>query len=314
MLKALSLQFPDFQNLINLNESAPFKRTSKELFTKLGREQERNSRGGKRIILLSLWLLHIYCAPVNGYKEYKKTLFSAIAPHFGATLWFLSFLLLMVSLSFLRLWFVLRHFNYAKSVPAKLLAISFVRGLNIDLMTTGFIMLLFLPLVFLVKSPQKLTKWIITGIYGFIYSIIFMLGASSAEYFAYFDSHFSIWALEYLTDPQIVFYMITKEFNPFILIILIMSIIAFSVMLFSFVLRRTMKLYGKKKATVYRVIIFSIIAIMLSIVSARGSLGLAPGDWGIAIFSNNHFANQTALNGIYTLFKTVQEFTNNDGK
>jgi len=62
----------------------------------------------------------------------------------------------------------------------------------------------------------------------------------------------------------------------------------------------------EKGRILLRILYFIFVCSLLAL-GARGRLGLAPFNWGVAYFSEYDFANQLALNGVYTLGTSLQD-------
>ena len=206
----------------------------------------------------------------------------------------------------IRLAFMLRHVGSTVGIPGGTLAWAFLVGLRFDILIASFMW--FLPAVFIPFGRLIERAWFraLSVLWvSLCYAIFIVVGIVDMEYFANFGSHLSIWAIEYLDQFGMIVYMAQDEYPLIaigigILLACVVLVISVAAILKS--IRR--RFYT---GNVFLRIAFFIVTILLLICSARGNLGLAPADWGMAYFSNHHFANQLALNGCYTLTKTIQE-------
>jgi phosphoglycerol transferase MdoB-like AlkP superfamily enzyme len=211
----------------------------------------------------------------------------------------------LLGLSGLRFLFLLNYYDRIYNAGWADAMRAMVLGIQFDLVILLYALL---PLLIVLPWIPSSRKWM--GAVAVVYaaavsSLMFLFQLADIRYYNYFDSHLSIFALEYLNSPKEMWHLISSEraFVPFLLVWCVVSV--YSVYLFMRVWRSCRRL-GHEGAPV-ATLIFQIVAIITAIIGIRGGLTLAPLDWGNAYTSDNHFVNQLPLNGIYTLGRTLTE-------
>ncbi|MEK7774924.1 MAG: sulfatase-like hydrolase/transferase [Candidatus Zixiibacteriota bacterium] len=211
----------------------------------------------------------------------------------------------LLGLSGLRFLFLLNYYDRIFDAGWSDAMHGMALGMQFDLVIVLYSLA---PLLIVLPWIPSGRKWMGIGVVVYatiVSSLIFLLQLADIRYYNYFDSHLSIFALEYLNSPDEMWHLISTEraFVPFILVWAIATM--FSVYLYMRVWRSCRRL--GHEASPIATLIFQLIAISASIVGIRGGLTLAPLDWGSAYTSSNHFVNQLPLNGIYTLGRTLTE-------
>ncbi len=227
----------------------------------------------------------------------------------GAILFFAAiFLIAAFFLTFLRLGFLLKHADLARGIPCSTLLRSFVIGARFDAVVLSYLLtplliLSFLPSVSIdrLKSVRVIILIILLACFG----LVFFLSLVDIEYFGAMGTRMSQWALEYLDEPDMVWYTMKSGYPLAFYLLLWAAITA----LFAFLMiKASGKLLRKKtKEKVGIRLAYFILFLALLFVGARGRWRLSPIDWGLAYFSPHGFANQLALNGVYTLGKSYWE-------
>lgn len=216
--------------------------------------------------------------------------------------------------SLLRLGMLWRNSLVAGGIPAGILAQSFLVGARFDLMVTSYLLL---PLALWALAPRygwqyrsgalAVLPWGLTA----LWSPLVFLGLAEWEFYREFHDRFNQLALEYITDdPATVARMLWHGF-PVIRYALLW---AAATALIAYLLRRRLTrlmpaapLFSRERH-VKKALPAGIVLIALLLIGARGGLTNAmPLRWGNAYFSAHTFANHLALNGLYTLAKTIQE-------
>jgi len=151
----------------------------------------------------------------------------------------------------------------------------------------------------------KPTRVLIDTILVICLSLIFFLSLVDIEYFGEFGSRLSHWTLEYTDQPGMMWYVMWSGY-PFVFYLLLWGALTF---FFAFlVIKISGKIFRqKRKEKIGLRLIYFILILALLFLGARGRWQLAPIDWGLAYFSPHGFANQLALNGVYTLGKSYWE-------
>ncbi len=145
---------------------------------------------------------------------------------------------------------------------------------------------------------------------GYLPSIIFVavlaLTLIDIEFFAEYNSHLNLTAIEYLNSNLDVIwdmiwsnYPVLKYVGGFLLVALV----------YLFIIRLIIKKKPEKmkwslKNLLKRFVFFLIFAGGLFL-AARGSIGTSQMDWGQAFFSNNNMVNQLTLNPVYNLYRNI---------
>jgi phosphoglycerol transferase MdoB-like AlkP superfamily enzyme len=216
------------------------------------------------------------------------------------------FLVGLVFLELLRLGFLYRHRNIASGIPTLTIIKSFLIGARFDMVVLSYI---FIPLFLLSYIPfigihrLKVSRAIIETILFLCFAFIFLLSLIDIEHFGEFGTRLSFWALEYLDQPGMVWYGIWSGY-PVTLYILLWAFLTF---IFVWIgIRFSKRIFKRKhRERVLNRIFYLVLALALLFLGARGRWQLAPIDWGLAYFSPYGFANQLALNGVYTLGKSI---------
>jgi phosphoglycerol transferase MdoB-like AlkP superfamily enzyme len=215
------------------------------------------------------------------------------------------FLASMVFLTLFRVAFLAKHAALSRGIPTSTLLTSFVIGARFDAVVLSYILiplfiLSFLP--YLSIDRLRASRAVITGIFVTCMGIVFFLSLADIEYFGEMGTRLSHWALEYLDQPGMVWYTIKSGYPLTFYLLLWGAITAIFALL---VVTTGRRLLGKRqRGNLGSRIGYFILCLGLLFLGARGRWELAPIDWGLAYFSPYGFANQLALNGVYTLGKS----------
>ena len=134
------------------------------------------------------------------------------------------------------------------------------------------------------------------------FALVFILSLIDIEHFGEFGTRLSFWAFEYLDQPAMVWYGM-RSGHPVILYLLLWALLTFIFVWTG--IRISKRIFGRKqKEKIPNRILYFVLIVALLFLGARGRWELAPIDWGLAYFSPYGFANQLALNGVYTLTKS----------
>ena len=217
----------------------------------------------------------------------------------------LAFLLSMVYLTLFRVAFLVKHAGLSAGIPASTLLTSFVIGARFDAVVLSYIliplvMLSFLPVVGI--DRLRASRVVIISIFVTCMGIVCFLSLVDIEYFGEMGTRLSHWALEYLDQPGMVWYTM-KSGYPLTFYLLLWGAITCVFALLVIIAGR--KLLGKSRGENPGARAgYFVLCLALLFLGARGRWELAPLDWGLAYFSPHGFANQLALNGVYTLGKS----------
>ncbi len=240
-------------------------------------------------------------------RQPRKILDSLSPP--PTVLFFFSICVLsMVCLTLLRFGFLLRHQGLAVDIPLSTLFESFVIGARFDMVVLSYLLI---PLFILSHIPflsferLKITRMIVLILFFSGMGLIFFLSLADIEYFGEFGTRLSLWALEYTDRPDMMWYSIRSGY-PVALYLLLWgaALLVFALMVLK--IKKGIFLI-KRKVGILRRLVYFALGLALLALGARGRTRLAPIDWGLAYFSQYGFANQLALNGVYTLSKSWWE-------
>ncbi|MFZ5997139.1 MAG: LTA synthase family protein [Nitrospirota bacterium] len=225
----------------------------------------------------------------------------------------------MVAFFLLRLGMLWRNSILTGDIPAITLLQSFLVGARFDLTVTSYLVF---PLALWLLVPRygwqyrsvalKLLPW---GL-ALLWSPLVFLGLAEWEFYREFHDRFNQLALEYIKDdPATVATMIWYGFPVIRYTLLWLAATA----LIAYILKRQLaKLMPSapsfsRERHLKKVLPVGIVLIAVLIIGARGGItNSKPLRWGDAYFSKHTFANHLALNGIYTLSRTVLEQKRHD--
>jgi phosphoglycerol transferase MdoB-like AlkP superfamily enzyme len=211
-------------------------------------------------------------------------------------------------LALFRLGFLLKYKNLCSGIPATIILKSFVIGARFDILVISYIFIPFfimgyLPLIGM--SRLKITRIAVETILFTVFAFIFLLSLIDIEYYGEFGTHLSHWAFEYLDQMGMVFYSISSNY-PVIPYLLLWGALTFIFIWWGIKLSKKIFKRVERGGIVLWILYFIFVCSLLAL-GARGRLGLAPFNWGVAYFSEYDFANQLALNGVYTLGTSLQD-------
>lgn len=209
---------------------------------------------------------------------------------------------LLLLFALLRLNLVWRNLELAGQVSGQLLLKSFLVGMRFDLAISSYLLMPLLLLLTLLRCRRLL----LASFTALVSGILFM-GLAEAEFYREFESRFNNLVFEYLGHPKIVAGMIWDGYPVvrYVLIWLVLAgLLAVSVRLLS---RRLLRRQLSTTTPRHRLlrIMGTMMALTLMVFCSRGGFGHTPLRWGDAFFCEAPFANHLALNGIFTLGRTV---------
>jgi phosphoglycerol transferase MdoB-like AlkP superfamily enzyme len=237
-----------------------------------------------------------------------RKILDSLSPSPTVLFFFSIFVLSVVYLTFFRFGFLVKHQMLAVDIPISTLFKSFIIGARFDMVVLSY---LFIPLFLLSHIPffsferLKTTRIIILILLYSGMGLIFFLSLVDIEYFGEFGTRLSLWALEYSDRPDMMWYTIWSGY-PVPLYFLLWGAVLLVFALMVLKIKKGIFL-AKQKVGIWRRLVYFALGLALLVLGARGRTGLAPIDWGAAYFSPYGFANQLALNGVYTLGKSWWE-------
>ncbi|NQU05352.1 MAG: sulfatase-like hydrolase/transferase [Calditrichaeota bacterium] len=200
---------------------------------------------------------------------------------------------------------LLRYRHLSIDIPSAVLIKSFLIGFRFDLAITGYILA---PAVIIGMLPRiglaasKLTRRIIVIYLIIMAAVAFMMTIIDLEFYGAFNTRLNHIPLDYMDDYGTILKM-AWEMSSTLLWVILWAIITFGfgyslhrITLFSF--RRV-----KRKSPLHQMIIYPLVLGLLFL-GIRGRVSYrSPLRWGMAYFSNYHFANQLALNSCFTFIR-----------
>ncbi len=137
-----------------------------------------------------------------------------------------------------------------------------------------------------------------------LFPILFLGMIADIRFYEYFNIRLNFMAYEYTGGEGLnnKFVNADRLFLEYISV-WVLTTILYIVLHIKFLIKRTTTI----KYSFTSRIIWLLCFLILFAGGIRGRISLAPMDWGIAYFSDNHTLNQSALNGIYTLFRNYTE-------
>lgn len=223
---------------------------------------------------------------------------------------FKEYILLISLMLICRILFIGFNSSGVKGIPILVMIKSFLRGWVFDNAVACYYLglLLLLLLVYWILEVIRLgiIGKIIINIYKiFISSMIFFILLSDIQYYKTFNFHLNATILDYFghTD-EIRDTVLFGDYNLFLMTGIFLAIEIFY-LYFSF--RAFKKVYTAKpniaEKTADLVVIF--LTGVMVVFGARGGFSQSTLNWGRAYFSDYSFANQTALNGVFALGKSL---------
>lgn len=218
---------------------------------------------------------------------------------------FLVYLLAMLFLSDLRLLFALHfHEQLAEAGVLEILT-SFLIGLRFDQVVVLYILLPLILLLPWISLQSRVARKLTVAYLTIVFSLTFLLTLADIRFYSYFHSHLNFMAVDYLDEGPIVWKMIVGDSKFYLFIFLWLCLSLLWAVLSTVICRRTRVLPHRRSWQ--NQFVYFLLGAVLTFMGIRGRTSLSPMDWGVAYFSQNHFLNQLALNGVYTLGRAITE-------
>ena len=231
-----------------------------------------------------------------------------------------NFLLLTGVLLLCRLYFLVINRQYINpSESWTLYAESFLVGLRFDLSVAAyfhFVLLAALLTVWLIYSFPVWQKWqqtllqLLNGILALFY-IVFLV--ADTQFYHEFSSHLSFKETDYLTSLELAG-TIAADYPIVLPAVVILLLFLSYLVLSKRLLRSAAAVTGNWKKNLLWLPLNFVLAGGLLLIAARGGIGLSTLNWGAAVFSSDPFANQLALNGLFSFGKSYDMEKNDDGE
>jgi phosphoglycerol transferase MdoB-like AlkP superfamily enzyme len=209
---------------------------------------------------------------------------------------------LLVLFALLRLFLLWRNPTLAGQVPAGLLLESFWVGARFDLAISSYLLM---PLLLLLTLAKRRRGLLLAGFTALVGGMLFM-GLAEAEFYREFESRFNNLVFEYLGHPKIVAAMIWDGYPVvrYVLFWLALTALLVGSVRLLYRLLPPQRQERKARQSLLRVM-GTVLALTLMVFFSRGGFGHSPLRWGDAFFCEAPFANHLALNGMFTLGRSV---------
>lgn len=242
--------------------------------------------------------------------KFKKS----VAPPRVFIYWIFVYLTVMAFFALFRLIFMFRHWHMTAGMTFTDLVGAFFYGAKFDMVVTGYLLLPFILISYLpyigFESSRPARKAVQIIMYA-VLAAVFMLCLIDIEYFGFFGDHLGAWLWSYFDSFGPVFYSIVMLYPVVqytLAWIALTAVFVFITWKFNLLFRE------KRPVKVINHLGYLVIMAAFLAVSIRGGVSLAPIDWGTAYHSNNYFANELSLNGIFTLTRNIYEYNDDIGR
>lgn len=214
--------------------------------------------------------------------------------------------LLLILFAVLRLLLLWRNAGMAQQVPAEVLAESFWVGLRFDLAVSSYLLLLFFLLLLVLRGRQRV--WLLAGLSAVVGGVI-VSGLAEIEFYRELEFRFNTVIFEYLSHPRIVAGMAWEGY-PVLRYLLVWALllglfVGACLWLYRRLLLPASPVQGAPAVIARTMGVTLMLALM--IFASRGGFAHEPLRWGDAFFSEEPFANDLALNGVFTLGRSLLE-------
>ncbi len=145
----------------------------------------------------------------------------------------------------------------------------------------------------------------VLGYLTFVFGVILLLLLADIRFFDEYDSHLNFNVLDYLSEGRTAWNLVLFDPNFWTYIALWAAVMT-GFLLCLILLRRRLRAIPLRRSWL-NTGIYTLLLVAGCVLGMRGRLDLAPIDWGVAYFNRDHFVNQLALNGTYTLGRTLTE-------
>jgi phosphoglycerol transferase MdoB-like AlkP superfamily enzyme len=193
----------------------------------------------------------------------------------------------------------------ASSVPASVIAQSFLAGLRFDFaiacyITLPLLLLGMLPIIDI--SRIRVVRWANNALLFTIAAVAFYLSLSDIEFFKFFNTRLNGMALEWIDTPEFVTTMIWETY-PVIRYTLLFVVI-FTVFVIVILRIQRILLRDRQPSSIWLNLAYLPLLVAIIVLGARGRIEeKAPLTWGEAYFSEYSFANLLALNPVFTFVR-----------
>lgn len=198
-----------------------------------------------------------------------------------------------------RFYFQISQFEQTLSLSLSDILLTYIHGIRLDLSFTGYLMLLFsimMILSFFIK--KNYFRVMINVIVIFFIGLLSLIVISDGELYKHWGFRMDTAPLMYLNNPKLAMASTTLGETLF----LVFLWFAYSVLFTWGYLKWVSPQINKfQKSKWFKAPLFLFVASFM-ILPIRGSLGIAPINTGMVYFSDNLYANHTAINVVWNLF------------
>ena len=222
-----------------------------------------------------------------------------------------SFLFLIVLMNFWRLVFLVSNHEFLEASKWDLYLQSFLIGIRLDAMVASYLMLplIIVLIIQLFIARAILLKYILNGYIALAGLVISLVSIVDLFVFGEFDTHLNFLTLNsYLWQKDSMAFI----FEEYPVWSGIAGLLLFSAGVFALYWYISKRIKGASGSIAMRILYLTLSIIML-VTSIRGGWQERPIDWGYAMFSSDFTANQTALNSLFFLGRSVVQFSS-EGK
>ncbi|MFQ5335237.1 MAG: hypothetical protein ACE5DN_04095, partial [Flavobacteriales bacterium] len=216
---------------------------------------------------------------------------------------FVSYGIGLLCFTALRLLFYFHNKEIGHDIPAATLVMSFIIGLRFDVVICSYILCLpclllgllsfFKPLPLLLKTTTVIT---IT-----LFGIAFFIAAADIPYYTQFNSRISVAALNWADSPAVMFSVMFGEWFHWVLFLFFLVLLG----IFAFLLTKAVAIQSARHQPKAMNLLVFLLTGTLVFFGMRGRFETkSPIRWGTAFFSEYFFANQMALNPVFTFIRT----------
>jgi phosphoglycerol transferase MdoB-like AlkP superfamily enzyme len=211
----------------------------------------------------------------------------------------------LIFLELFRLAFLLRYWHLTSGIPVGDIISSFVIGAKFDISILSYAILPFFLISFIPGlEGYRVIRRVIQGALYTIFSIVFLLSLIDIEYYSEYGERLGVWFYAYIDHIKMVWYSVSSSFPVGLYAILWLIVVI--VFLFSAGLVGRIKKSQRESRWPVKLGYF-LVSLALLVIGMRGGVSLAALDWGSAYHCNYGFANDLALNGIFTLSHSLYE-------
>jgi len=183
---------------------------------------------------------------------------------------------------------------------------AFLIGWRFDQVVVLWILFPLSLVVFWIGLKRQVVRAAVIAFLSALYSLAAILLLADLRFFKYLHSHLNFQAVLYVSDGgRTTWHLIVSE-PMFVLNMILWAVITTALVLVWVRVLRYTRRFPERRSWAGQVMWF-VVFLAMTALGIRGRTSISPLDWGAAYFSDNHFLNQSALNGIYTLGRAFTE-------